>query len=69
MVRVYSLIPGTLRLSVQHNTGWTFPRDVLESVPEGPLPARAGFLAVPGGVADVDVIRNLHTHKLSKNHT
>lgn len=45
---------GKLRLSVRHDRGWTFPRDVLEAieaVDEVPLPARCGFWAVPGGVA------------------
>lgn len=49
---------GKRRLSVRHDTGWTFPRDVLEaleSVDEVPLPARCGFWAVPGGVA-VEVV-------------
>jgi phenylacetate-CoA ligase len=49
---------GKLRLSVRHDDGWTFPRDVLEAV-EGidavPLPARCGFWAVSGGVA-VEVV-------------
>jgi phenylacetate-CoA ligase len=45
---------GKLRLAVQHDDGWVFPRDVLEaleSIEELPLPARCGFWAVPGGVA------------------
>jgi phenylacetate-coenzyme A ligase PaaK-like adenylate-forming protein len=49
---------GKARLSVRHDEGWTFVRDVLESleaVPEVPLPARYGFWAVPGGVA-VEVV-------------
>jgi phenylacetate-coenzyme A ligase PaaK-like adenylate-forming protein len=49
---------GKLRLSVRHDAGWTFPRDVLEaleSVEEVPLPARCGFWGVPGGVA-VEVV-------------
>jgi acyl-CoA synthetase (AMP-forming)/AMP-acid ligase II len=49
---------GKLRLSVRHEDGWTFPRDVLEaleSIEEVPLPARCGFWAVPGGVA-VEVV-------------
>jgi phenylacetate-coenzyme A ligase PaaK-like adenylate-forming protein len=49
---------GKLSLSVQHDEGWTFPRDVieaLEAVEEVPLPARFGFWAVPGGVA-VEVV-------------
>jgi phenylacetate-coenzyme A ligase PaaK-like adenylate-forming protein len=49
---------GKARLSVRHDDGWTFVRDVLESlesVPEVPLPARYGFWAVPGGVA-VEVV-------------
>jgi phenylacetate-coenzyme A ligase PaaK-like adenylate-forming protein len=49
---------GKRRLSVRHDTGWTFPRDVLEAlecVEDVPLPARCGFWAVPGGVA-VEVV-------------
>jgi phenylacetate-CoA ligase len=53
-----SNVQGKLRLSIQHENGWTYPRDVieaLEAVEEVPLPARCGFWAVPGGVA-VDVM-------------
>jgi phenylacetate-CoA ligase len=49
---------GKRRLSVRHDNGWTFPRDILEAlegVEEVPLPARCGFWAVPGGVA-VEVV-------------
>ncbi len=49
---------GKRRLAVQHDHGWTFPRDVLEAVEavdEIPLPGRCGFWAVPGGVA-VEVV-------------
>jgi phenylacetate-coenzyme A ligase PaaK-like adenylate-forming protein len=45
---------GKRRLAVQHERGWTFPRQVaeaLEAIPALPLPARYGFWAVPGGVA------------------
>ncbi len=45
---------GKLRLSVRHDRGWTYPRDVLEvleSLEEVPLPARFGFWTVPDGVA------------------
>jgi len=45
---------GKRSLAVQHEQGWTFPREVLEAleaVEELPLPARCGFWAVPGGVA------------------
>jgi phenylacetate-CoA ligase len=49
---------GKRSLSVQQETGWTTPRQVLEAL-EGcagvPLPARCGFWAVPGGVA-VEVV-------------
>jgi hypothetical protein len=51
-------VMGKLRLSVRHDHGWTFPRDVLEAletVEAVPLSARCGFWAVPGGVA-VDVV-------------
>jgi phenylacetate-CoA ligase len=49
-----SSLLGKLRLAVEHDGGWIFPRDVLEaleSIDELPLPARCGFWAVPGGVA------------------
>ena len=49
---------GKARLSVRHDDGWTFVRDVLdalESVEAVRLPARYGFWAVPGGVA-VEVV-------------
>jgi hypothetical protein len=56
-----SNILGKLRLSVRHDGGWTFPRDVqeaLEAVEDVPLPARYGFWAVPGGVAIEVVARS-----------
>jgi phenylacetate-coenzyme A ligase PaaK-like adenylate-forming protein len=49
---------GKLRLAVQHDRGWIFPREVLEAlegIEEVALPARCGFWAVPGGVA-VEVV-------------
>jgi len=49
---------GKARLSVRHEDGWTFVRDVLEALEaleEIPLPARYGFWAVQGGVA-VEVV-------------
>jgi phenylacetate-coenzyme A ligase PaaK-like adenylate-forming protein len=52
-----SNVLGKLALSVRHEHGWTFPRQVaeaLEAVEEVPLPARYGFWAVPdsgGGIA------------------
>ena len=51
---------GKLRLSVRHEGGRTFPRDVLEALeadPAVPLPARCGFWAVPGGVAVEAAVR------------
>ena len=51
-------ILGKLRLSLRHDRGWTYPRDLLEvfeSIEEIPLPARFGFWAVPDGVA-VEVV-------------
>jgi phenylacetate-CoA ligase len=51
---------GKLRLSVRHERGWTFPRDVLEAleaIEQVPLPARCGFWAVAGGVAVEVVVR------------
>lgn len=49
-----SPILGKLKYAVQHEHGWTFPREILEALEaeEGiPLPARARFWSVPGGVA------------------
>jgi phenylacetate-CoA ligase len=49
---------GKLCFSVQHDSGWTYPRvvfEVLEAMEEVPLPARYGFCAIPGGVA-VEVV-------------
>jgi phenylacetate-CoA ligase len=60
-----SLILGKLRLSIRHDDGWTFPRDVLEALEAVeveevvPLPARCGFWAVEGGVA-VEVVTRSH---------
>jgi hypothetical protein len=51
---------GKLRLSVRHEHGWTFPRDVLEAleaIEAVPLPARCGFWALPDGVAVEVVVR------------
>jgi phenylacetate-coenzyme A ligase PaaK-like adenylate-forming protein len=54
---------GKLKLSVRHDDGWTFPRDVMEALEgealaeEVPLPARFSFRAVPGGVAVDALIR------------
>jgi phenylacetate-CoA ligase len=59
-----SNVQGKLRLSIQHDHGWTYPREVieaLESVDEVPLPARCGFWAVPGGVAVEAVTRGEYT--------
>jgi phenylacetate-coenzyme A ligase PaaK-like adenylate-forming protein len=56
-------IQGKLRLSIRHDEGWTFPRDVLEALEATeavPLPARCGFWAVPGGVA-VEVVARRDT--------
>lgn len=53
-----SNVQGKLRLSIHHEIGWTYPRDVieaLEAADEVPLPARCGFWSVPGGVA-VEVV-------------
>jgi phenylacetate-coenzyme A ligase PaaK-like adenylate-forming protein len=44
---------GRLPLSVKHDEGWTFQRQVQEAVEplrEVPLPTRFGFWSVPGGV-------------------
>jgi phenylacetate-coenzyme A ligase PaaK-like adenylate-forming protein len=57
-----SRLLGKRRLSVRHDDGWTFPRQVmeaLESLEQVPLPARFGFWAVPGGVA-VEVVARSH---------
>ncbi len=51
---------GKLALSVRHEHGWTYPRQVaeaLEALEEVPLPARYGFWPVPGGVAVEVVVR------------
>jgi hypothetical protein len=68
---------GKLHLSVRHDQGWTFPRDVLEAleaVQEVPLPARYGFWAVPGGVAvevvarrDTPAVRGALEHSLAEH--
>ncbi len=53
-----SSLLGKLGLSVRHESGWTYPRQVveaLEALEEVPLPARYGFWAVLGGVA-VEVV-------------
>ena len=45
---------GKLQHAVQHDQGWTVPRDlleVLEGLDEVPLPARYGVRAVSGGIA------------------
>ena len=52
---------GKLSLSVRHDNGWTYPRDVLEALEAldvVPLPARCGFWSVPGGIAVEVVARN-----------
>ena len=59
---VSSPIMGKRSLSVQHDQGWTFPREVmeaLESVEAVPLPARFGFWSVPGGVAVEVLVRSI----------
>lgn len=56
---------GKQRLSVRHEAGWTFPRDILEAleaIDDEPLPARFGFWAVPGGVAVEVVTRHQSPH-------
>ncbi len=56
-----SLPLGKQRLSVRHDDGWVFLRDVveaLEDVDAVPLPARFGYWAVPGGVAVEVVVRS-----------
>lgn len=55
-----SRLLGKLGLSVQHEGGWTYPRqlaEALEALEEVPLPARYGCWAVPGGVAVEVVVR------------
>src|SRR3954447_8379882 len=49
---------GKRCFAVHDDTGWVFPRDVLEAVEavdDVPLPARCGMWAVDGGV-DVEVV-------------
>lgn len=58
-----SALLGKRGLSVRHEGGWTFPREVaeaLEMLEEVPLPARYGFWSVPGGVA-VEVVTRGNT--------
>lgn len=57
-----SNVLGKLPLAVQHDQGWTFPRQILEALEAldvVPLPARCGFWAVPGGVAVETVVRTI----------
>ena len=59
---------GKLRLSVRGPEGWIHPRQIreaLEAIEEVPLPARCGFLAVPGGVAVEVLVRE--TDPISRN--
>lgn len=52
---------GKQRLSVRHDGGWTFLRDVaeaLEDLDDVPTPARFGYWAVPGGVAVEVLVRS-----------
>ena len=53
---------GKQRLSIRHDAGWTFLRDVveaLESIDDVPTPARYGLWAVPGGVALEVLVRSV----------
>jgi phenylacetate-coenzyme A ligase PaaK-like adenylate-forming protein len=55
-----SRLLGKLGLSVLHECGWTYPRQIaeaLEALEEVPLPARYGYWAVPQGVAIEVVVR------------
>jgi phenylacetate-CoA ligase len=57
-------VQGKLKLSVQHDNGWTFVRDVaeaLERLDEVPLPARYSFRPVAGGVGVQVVTRFQNT--------
>lgn len=57
---ITSNILGKQRLSVHHDQGWTYPREVIEALEalEGvPLPAQFGFWPVAGGVALEVVVR------------
>ncbi len=59
---------GKRALSVRHEHGWTYPREVaeaLEALEEVPLPARYGFWAVPGGVA-VEVVTRADTSQVRR---
>jgi phenylacetate-coenzyme A ligase PaaK-like adenylate-forming protein len=56
-----SHVLGKLRLSVQHDGGWTFPREVvegLEAVDAVPLPARYGMWNNGAGVGVEVVVRS-----------
>ena len=64
-----SLPLGKQRLSVRHDGGWTFLRDVveaLEDLDEVPLPARFGYRAVPGGVAVEVSVRSVTARARSR---
>jgi phenylacetate-CoA ligase len=61
-----SQLLGKRSLSVRHERGWTFPREIaeaVEAVEAVPLPTRYGFWAVPGGVA-VEVVAREDTIRL-----
>ncbi len=56
---------GKLSLSVRHEQGWTYPRqlaEALEALAAVPLPARYGCWAVSGGVAVEVVVRDDSPH-------
>ena len=60
-----SRLLGKLGLSMRHEHGWTYPRQIaeaLEALEEVPLPARYGFWAIPGGVAVEVVVRQATLH-------
>jgi phenylacetate-coenzyme A ligase PaaK-like adenylate-forming protein len=59
-----SRLLGKRSLSVRHEGGWTYPRQIaeaLEALEEVPLPARYGYWPVPQGVA-VEVVVRQATH-------
>jgi phenylacetate-coenzyme A ligase PaaK-like adenylate-forming protein len=62
---------GKRQLAIRHDTGWTFPRDVLEaleSIDDVPLPARCGMRPVAGGVG-IELVARVDTSRVRDNIT
>lgn len=61
-------LQGKLKLAVSHDTGWIYPRQIieaLEAVEEIPLPARFGMWKVAGGLA-VEVVTTNQTPEVRR---